>query len=324
MIEFTVGLLNKVERDLEEWGKDVENRIKEVSIQAAKTIETIEGEIKLASDQIDLLENDLKMADDVIKANDDAEIKFNKIIAANEKQISAYKSQISSLKSMKSAAEGEDKSKIQSQIDDVSEEMETLKRENTELRGKISKIHDNRPKLEHIKSVSRTKISECKEHRSSLKTYKSRVSDSLNNFKNNVAPYVLKLIYDEILPAMSRTVMCGSELAMAIVELASQSSYYSSNYYSVEVSIDSASWFKSQTNEFRNSVDAINSCMNSGRRITDQFASKLKDKVTVYAKKEMSDTTYEIQKYIDNTLKPIISKMNEVAMCCSAYESITV
>lgn len=324
MIEYTVGLLTKVEKDLEEWGKDVENRIREFSIQVTKTIDAIGAEMDFTSQQINLLENDIKGADDVINANNAAEIKFNKTITDNEKQISRYKSQLSSLKSMKSAAEGEDKSKIQSQIDDVSEEIETLKSENARLREKINKIHENNPKLEHIKSVSRTKIAECKEHLSSLKTHKWRLTDSLNNFKSNSAPYVLKLIHDEILPKMNTAVTYGTELAISMVELVGQSGYYSSNYYGVEISIDSASWFKSQTNEFRNSVDKINSCMSSGRRITDQFAAKLKDKVAAYAKKEMSETTNEIQRYVDDTLKPIISKMNEVALRCSSYESIIV
>lgn len=320
MINYTVGLLESVERELEEWEKEVEDKIRRVSTECLNTIKMMEEEIRVVCDQIKYIESENKLADDVIRENQKNEILFKKQIAENKKKIESLKSEKSSLVSQKSVAEGEQKSQLEKQIKEINDSIEELKQANQELEEKINAIRRNEAKLYEIKSQLKTELDKCNSHLSELKTYKSRLTDSRNYFINNAAPYVMRCIHDQILPSMRNAVQRGRELASAMIDLSGTES----NIYYAEICVDSAGWFKGQVSQFRSQFEKVKFQMSRCRNSTKAFAGKIKDKVSLYASKEMDSVTSGIDSTVRNDISTIISKMDTAGTLCQAYESINV
>ena len=80
MIEYTVDLLDRVDKELVSWSYEVENRMRNVLQVCESTLKTIENEIKVVNMQINQINNELKEARQAIQINKENEIRFKNMI----------------------------------------------------------------------------------------------------------------------------------------------------------------------------------------------------------------------------------------------------
>lgn len=319
MIEYTVDLLDRVDKELVSWSYEVENRMRNVLQVCESTLKTIENEIKVVNMQINQINNELKEAKQAIQINKENEIRFKNMISSLQNSIKSMKQQIETLKSQKKDAEGREKNEIDKQISSITKEIEDTKKEITVLEKKIVQIHENNIKIEHIQSSLRTLLGKCKEHLFKLNERKSRLKDMYHYFQNTIFQRIKSITNGKILPKMKKTLFCGEELTRGMIDLVGESSY---NEYYMMVSTDSGDCFRQISSGLKKSLGNIDTYISHCKKATSNFSYKLKDRVSNTASEVVKDTSNAVEKTTEDYFEPMIHKLNRVAELCDTYESI--
>ncbi len=317
MICFSVDLLHQVAGELKQWADNINTQIANVKKACEATIKNLDIEVKGAENQIKQGNAELQAATQAVETNNRNEVIFKKRIADLQASIKSWTSQISSLQASLSAAEDSEKSSIKSQISKLKSQISDAKSTIAELQEKITQIHENNAKLEHIKSDLRTYISKCTAHLGNLKTARYNVKDIFSYFSSSVAPYILNIANNKVLPAMNNALYAGQQAASAVSNIVD-----GSNYSSSKIDVDSASCFSSQASELSHNMDQIKSKISSCNDRTRRFTSSLKDRVSAEASNTVKGVGGDLRRTCDDYFDSLINRLNQAAAACSNYESI--